>query len=110
MGVGTSRLQLELELERKNAELVALQARVDALEAQANAPVLPDFVASSLVPVGSQALLGSGLGAKRLRHKRRGNPDELSRAPHQNSEGDEMNDWSLPRHTDTSATWSPLHH
>jgi len=63
MGVGTSRQQLELELERKNAELVALQARVDALEAQANAPVLPDFVASSLVPVGSQALLGSGLGA-----------------------------------------------
>ena len=71
MGAGFSsshKAKLEAELAKRTAELAEMKARVDALEAEkaakerASKVVIPDFVTIDLVPAGSQALFGSGLG------------------------------------------------
>ena len=71
MGAGFSsshKAKLEAELAKRTAELAEMKARVDALEAEKAAKervskvVMPDFVSTDLVPAGSQALFGSGLG------------------------------------------------
>ena len=63
MGGSQSRSSLEAELQRKNAEIAVLQARIESLEASAMPIPLPDFATTTLVPAGSQALLGNALGA-----------------------------------------------
>ena len=66
MGTGSSKsATVATELDKKNAELAAMQAKLKLLEAKEQAAkeaAEADFVTAQVVPATSQALLGSALG------------------------------------------------
>jgi len=64
MGLGASRerARLEAELKERDAMIAAMKSRLDAIDAEKAAWAESDVLTETILPFGSQAMMGSGLG------------------------------------------------